>query len=304
MAKQRNPFWDTLKAILIVLVVLGHTGMAMGEKWLSVIYAFHMPLFIFVSGYFSTRKPFRDFLGRGGKRLLIIYLAFNLAYIALDVTMGIGLSVNRLLTPSFALWYILALIYWRVILQILPQSIVEKKWLVIPTSLLISVGAGFVPLGTEMSFQRACGFLPFFFIGYYARQEGWMDKLRQWKRLPFSIVFVGLCALCYLCLPIFYSNSYYESVKDLGMKALQLGVATLLCIAVLNITPKTMGKFTDVGKYTLIIYLLHPPMIKIMNIACGRLGIERNPLIAIAMTIVTVTFIYSIRNLKILNYLK
>ncbi|MCM1447377.1 MAG: acyltransferase family protein [Bacteroides sp.] len=65
MAKQRNPFWDTLKAILIVLVVLGHTGMAMGEKWLSVIYAFHMPLLIFISGYFSTRKPFRDFLGGG-----------------------------------------------------------------------------------------------------------------------------------------------------------------------------------------------------------------------------------------------
>ena len=54
--KQRNPYWDTLKAMLIVLVVLGHTGTAMGNKWLSVIYAFHMPLFIFISGYFSKKQ--------------------------------------------------------------------------------------------------------------------------------------------------------------------------------------------------------------------------------------------------------
>ncbi len=81
-----------------------------------------------------------------------------------------------------------------------------------------------------------------------------------------------------------------------------MGIATLICIAALNITPKTMGRFTDVGIYTLIIYLLHPPMIKMMNVACGYAGIERNPLIAIAMTIVVVTVIYSIRNLKILEY--
>ena len=48
--KTRDPFWDTLKAMLIVLVVLGHTGTAMGGRGLSVIYAFHMPLFIFISG--------------------------------------------------------------------------------------------------------------------------------------------------------------------------------------------------------------------------------------------------------------
>lgn len=124
MAKQRDPFWDTLKAILIVLVVLGHTGTALGEKWLSVIYAFHMPLFIFVSGYLSKRKPLNK---NGGsiKRLIILYLVFDLAYIALDVVTGSGFSISRLLTPSFALWYILALIYWRVILQVLPQSLIN-----------------------------------------------------------------------------------------------------------------------------------------------------------------------------------
>lgn len=242
--------------------------------------------------------------GGGIKRLIIIYLVFDLAYIALDVVTGSGFSISRLLTPSFALWYILALIYWRVVLQVLPQSLIDNKWLVIIGSILIAVGAGYVPLNTEMSFQRACSFLPFFFIGYYARQEGWVDRLRQWNKWPFALLFVGLCALSYFCLPVFYCKDCYESISDGGMRALQMGIATLICIAALNITPKTMGRFTDVGKYTLIIYLLHPPMIKVMNVACGYAGIERNPLIAVAMTIVAVTVIYSIRNLKIFKYIQ
>ncbi len=229
---------------------------------------------------------------------------FDLAYATLDIVMGDKLTINRLLTPSFALWYILVLIYWRVILQVLPQKWIDKKWLVILATLLISIGAGFVPLGTQMSFQRACGFLPFFFVGYYARQDGWVDKLRQCNKWPFAVAFVGLCALCYFFLPIFYSNSSYENVAEGGMRALQLGVATLICIAALNITPKSMGRFTDVGKYTLIIYLLHPPMIKVMNVACSYAGIERNPLIAIVMTIVAVTVIYSIKDLKIFKYIQ
>lgn len=243
-------------------------------------------------------------LGGGIKRLIIIYLAFDLAYIALDVVMGSSFSINRLLTPSFALWYILSLIYWRVILQLLPQKLADNKWLIMTVSVLIGLGAGFIPLGTEMSFQRACSFLPFFFVGYYARQEGWVDKLRQWNKWPFVLLFVGLCVLSYICLPIFYCKDCYESISDCGMRALQMSIATLICIAALNITPKTMGRFTDVGKYTLIIYLLHPPMIKVMNVACSYAGIERNPLIALVMAIVIVAFIYSIRNLKVLKYIQ
>lgn len=303
MGKQRDPFWDTLKGILIVLVVLGHTETALGDKWLSVIYAFHMPLFIFVSGYFSKRMPLRE-MSKVVKRLIVIYLVFNPTYITINVLMGEHLTVERLLIPAFALWYILSLIYWRVILQVIPQRVVEKRWLVILTSIAISIGAGFVPLTTEMSFQRACGFMPFFFIGYYARQYGWVDRLRLWNKIPFAVLFVALCALCYFLLPAFYCNHYYENVADTGMRVLQLFIATILCISALSITPTTMGGLTDVGRYTLIIYLLHRPMIKVMNMVCGHAGIEQNPLVAIVMTIIIVVFIYSIRNLKVFKYLR
>ena len=65
----RDPYWDNLKAVLIILVVLGHYYLAeyvyAGEcDWalptalISFIYMFHMPLFAFVSGRFT--KNVRD----------------------------------------------------------------------------------------------------------------------------------------------------------------------------------------------------------------------------------------------------
>lgn len=300
--KTRDPFWDTLKAMLIVLVVLGHTGTAMGDKWLSVIYAFHMPLFIFISGYFSKKQSFSIF-GGGNKRLIILFLIFNTVYLALDVALGGGIGLHRLMSPAFALWYILSLIYWRMILQLIPLNVLDKKMLVMSLALMVSLGAGFIPVGGELSFQRACTFFPFFMLGYYAKQDAWVARLRTLNKIPWAIVLVGLFSACYFALPVFYGNTSYEGIADCGMRALQLIVALLLCLAIMNVMPAKMGRITDVGKYTLLIYLLHPPMIKVMKVACQYAGIEQNPLIGVAMTIVTVVAIYLVRNLKIFRYL-
>lgn len=58
----RNPYWDTLKGVLIILVVLGHCGTAVGNQVLSVIYSFHMPLFVLTTGFFSRNT------NMGGKK--------------------------------------------------------------------------------------------------------------------------------------------------------------------------------------------------------------------------------------------
>lgn len=300
--KTRDPFWDTLKAMLIVLVVLGHTGTAMGDKWLSVIYAFHMPLFIFISGYFSKKQSF-SLLGGGNKRLVILFLVFNTAYLALDVALGGGIGLHRLLSPAFALWYILSLIYWRIILQLVPQSVLDRKMLVMTFALMASLGTGFIPIGGELSFQRAYTFFPFFMLGYYAKQDGWVTRLRTLNKIPWFLVLVVLLSVCYFALPVFYSNTPYKTWTDCGMRALQLIVASVLCLAIMNVMPTKMGRFTGIGKYTLLIYLLHPPMIKVMKVACQYAGVEQNPLIGIAMTMVTVVAIYSVRNIKIFRYL-
>ena len=58
--KERDTYFDNLKFILILLVVVGHLiepfndEAAMGAIY-RFIYSFHMPLFIFAAGYFAKR---------------------------------------------------------------------------------------------------------------------------------------------------------------------------------------------------------------------------------------------------------
>ena len=60
MSEERIYYWDNLKCLLIFLVVVGHflipvyhdSGRSI-EAVYFFIYLFHMPAFIFVSGFFA-----------------------------------------------------------------------------------------------------------------------------------------------------------------------------------------------------------------------------------------------------------
>lgn len=56
--KERNYLFDNLKFLLIVLVVFGHSleEISLAQDYAIIrawIYSFHMPAFVFISGYFS-----------------------------------------------------------------------------------------------------------------------------------------------------------------------------------------------------------------------------------------------------------
>ncbi len=300
----RSTYWDTIKAILIFLVVLGHTGTAMGNNNLSVIYAFHMPLFLLVSGFFAKKKPVNNFRG-GVIKLLIIYLLFHFMYLILDCVIGVNIDLNRILTPSFSLWYILALLYYKVVIQYVPQRVLRHTGTVLLLSFIISIGAGFIPLGSQLSFQRACTFFPFFMIGYYVNQNGWFLKIRNMNKYMAMMVLILLSLSCYMIIPVFYGYSVYVTlVNDAFMKIIHLSIAILMCISIMVIVPDKLGRFTNIGKYTLMIYLIHPPMIKMGKVVCEKLGYEMGVLGAILLTIITICSIYYVRNLKLLQYLK
>ena len=81
--KERSPLFDNMKMVLIILVVFGH---ALEEISLeheygiirACIYSFHMPGFIFISGYFSGRGTSKS------KKIIvncgIPYFIFNTIY--------------------------------------------------------------------------------------------------------------------------------------------------------------------------------------------------------------------------------
>ena len=108
--KVRSGYWDNMKILLIFLVVLGHYfgyGFVYGDlsegRWIipnavyGFVYMFHMPLFSFVSGYFS--KNLDKCRRRAVPQYLIPYILFNTLCVVMNYfLLGVPL-VNPILQP-------------------------------------------------------------------------------------------------------------------------------------------------------------------------------------------------------------
>jgi fucose 4-O-acetylase-like acetyltransferase len=123
--------FDIAKAICIVLVVIGHYIPEQSPEWYvgvhDVIYSFHMPLFMFASGYIynATRKDgaYGTFLWKKVKRLMVPYVVTSFivitiklltqgnAYVQNPVTSMAYLQVLWSPVAGYFLWFIWAL-WW------------------------------------------------------------------------------------------------------------------------------------------------------------------------------------------------
>jgi uncharacterized membrane protein YcfT len=58
--RARDPYYDNVKFLAVVLVVLGHAWYSLADSRLTTaahlfVYTFHMPVFILIAGFFSRR---------------------------------------------------------------------------------------------------------------------------------------------------------------------------------------------------------------------------------------------------------
>lgn len=250
-----------------MLVVIGHfiepsynnTPFLNTLKW--IIFSFHMPAFIFISGYFSKKTmSFEKLI----QKLVIPYLVYEMLYYFLYVFVihkDTGLYLNR---PKFSLWYLMALFFWRIATPYI------KK---IPGNIFVSITAGlligFSQLGNFFSIPRTLFFYPFFLAGYYF-QESWFEVVRKkWKFFVCSLactllLFFGgvFTAKIQLTPWIFYGRYSYE---DMGMTPgigmlVRLGcygISFLLVFVLCAIIPRKKHFFSVLGLRTMPIYLFH-----------------------------------------------
>lgn len=121
-ATGRDEYIDNVKGILILLVVASHTiGQTVHTfdpssgvyRW---IYLFHMPAFVLMAGAMtSTRELGGKQVRALVKTVILPYTVFQLAYLLLLFFNGrpVGWGVDAFLTPVYALWFLPALILWR-----------------------------------------------------------------------------------------------------------------------------------------------------------------------------------------------
>ncbi|MBS5885947.1 MAG: acyltransferase family protein [Clostridium sp.] len=296
--KKRYYLLDNLKVILIFFVVFGHVieyyikDNSILMTLYIFIYIFHMPLFIFISGYLS--KNFYRMKRKAIRNLLIPYIIFNMIWYT-AVYIGTQRAMFSVLYPGWTLWYLLSLFFWRMTLKYLIKF---KHILLI--SFIAGVLVGLIPsIGSILSISRTIVFLPFFLLGYYTTEEH-LEKIKSFKsEYAITGILVFLLVAIYIVKNDLFSykflyNSYSYNALEVSLFEgtvfrifLYFG-AIIFSICVINLVPRREQFFSKIGKATMNIYVFHIYLVMLVYffIPKWNIGLLQNILILISPFII------------------
>jgi fucose 4-O-acetylase-like acetyltransferase len=276
---RRVPFWDNARFVSVTLVVVGHAIQRLtydSDNALVLylfIYAFHMPAFAIISGYFSKAGP------PTARQMTTVLTDILLPYFVMETIWTLvqfvveGKHEFNPSTPSWTLWFLLALGIFRLVLPYLALVRWPLAW-----ALLFSVGVGYLSnVDSTFSLSRAIGILPFFVLGWQLRQWGIIDRwhlaerVAWWVRAGAILLLAGWLAVVIANISFFrqidlrfwffYDDSYKGLGEDqwwAGLVRLGLiALAVLLCGAFFSLIPRSTTWFTTFGQATMYVYLLH-----------------------------------------------
>jgi fucose 4-O-acetylase-like acetyltransferase len=202
---------DRAKGLAIVLVVLGHlvareepAHVGWYEPLRFAIYMFHMPFFLYLSGYTAVLSgaaavpPSRcaQMARRRAVRLLLPFALLGLTIIVGKLLLGAllpvdnrppGLAAGLLAlvwttdaSPALSVWYLLVLFVYSVALPPLLALDGGRARLLVMTSVLLFL----LPVPHVLYLDRVCGMAVFFASGVIAAQVGpaWLHAMDRWHR--------------------------------------------------------------------------------------------------------------------------
>ncbi|HIT75580.1 MAG TPA: acyltransferase family protein [Candidatus Avipropionibacterium avicola] len=272
----RDSYLDNAKGLLIVLVVIGHSiELAHGtraEALYVMIYSFHMPAFVFITGYLTRgfTASVKGYL-KIVTNLLVPYAIFQVLHrICSTILEGEDFTLS-LLQPEWTLWFLLATAWWRAftpLLMKLPHRL--------PIAVAVSLGAGFLPeLTSTLALNRTLTLLPFFVLGLSIKPRHLELIKKHFTRVSGLITFgvLGVLALGIQgAVPndtFFYNASFHELDGDIGQGILYrlatMATGVVGTCAVLAIVPVQKTWWTYLGKFSMYVYVLHALVIHVLR---------------------------------------
>ncbi|MEO3786648.1 acyltransferase family protein [Actinocorallia sp. B10E7] len=276
--RARDPFFDNAKFLAILLVVVGHTIVGLrskvpvAEALYTFIYAFHMPLFVVITGYFS--KGFGKTTGKTRKLIAGVaapYLVFEVAYSLFEWHFNDKKTLTiSLLDPIYLTWFMLALFLWRLSTPFWQQV----RW---PLAIAVAVSLlGYTgPLSNHLDMHKVLGLAPFYVLGLCLRPEHF-DLVRGARaRVAGALILTGGLLVAWWAKDrMNYRWLYWwDSHKELGVDnltgtAMRLAMMVAACVLLfgfLALVPRRRTWFTALGSSTIYAYLLHGFLTRFMQ---------------------------------------
>lgn len=296
---RHDPGPDQLKGMLLVLVIFGHTfWQGVGDSWTKwMIYGFHMPMFLFLSGYmismarFDTR-PWGELLRHYWKRMVAAWLVVSVLWLLLQdpgAFDGVRSFLETLLLrPAFHLWYVPMLLLSVLLLRLLARPLNSSAAARAALGVAAVVGAllfqtplkELVPqLVLDNVDARYAGYFVWVLLGVAVR-NGWIPRLGPSWWVP--LIVLGLVGRSW----VYTSDAAgpWWSVAAFTVLSLGTALGVPLLRDVLRTPLPVLGEgLRTVGQYSLYVYLLHPFVTDALH--TPEVGWVRSLLIGAAVTV-------------------
>lgn len=264
----RDPWFDNAKMLLVTLVVVGHAWVllpndAVTEHFYDFLYAWHVPAFVFVTGFLSRGFAYSKVrMWQLVRTVVVPYLLFECALALFRIYVGGEQMADLFSDPHWPMWYLSALFFWRLLTPVFRP---------LPAGLAVAVAVSLLAgmyAGDTLDLARVLGLLPFFVMGLKATPERLEVLRRAPARAAAVVVFVGIWVLttwtdAWASTEWLYYRSRYDDMgyaddlRALLTRALVLAVGALGAWAFFALVPRVGGWFTRMGAATLVVYLFH-----------------------------------------------
>lgn len=271
--EKRIQKWDLLKFFLMFCVVLGHFADVhagtneFAQSLYLLIYSFHMPLFMFISGLFSknmvNEKQWDKMLG-----YLVLYFFLKLVKFIYDAVFDQCFTF-RVFGETGIAWFMFALFAFAVITVFTSRY---KPAGVLVFTILLSLFAGYDnEIGSNFVLSRIIVLYPFYYVGYCIDPKKVVIFSKGKIKKIVALVLIGVLIWVaftfkglYITRPMFVCQHPYEKLNEYAafgplIRLACYAVSALACICFIVITPNRIGKgfIARFGQYTLPVYCFH-----------------------------------------------
>ncbi|PWJ60383.1 fucose 4-O-acetylase-like acetyltransferase [Dyadobacter jejuensis] len=278
--KDRIEYIDNLKGLAILMVVVGHfiqynSAEGKDNVIFSIIYSFHMPLFMFISGYVAhlTVKPsifgsFGVFIFNKGRGLLLPFFSWALLVNGYFFTRGLEFNVKVRLSellydPRTGLWFIWYLFFLYIFFSAflyLSNRLNQRKNFWWDVLIVIFVGGGVLTLKifrVTVYMDAFIQYFAYFFIGVF------VCKYNKLKNVLLNVDFFSAALFSFLITVGYYSinNPDFHSIGVSLFLKVFIALTGIFCIYYLirntALKPWAYRFINNWGKKSLVIYATH-----------------------------------------------